>query len=120
MVLDGDPQAVHGIAAGPAARDVVCHSSRGRAHPSPSTDEAGGGLRRGGLLGGLQEGAEVFQFSDQAVLDGGHLVGAVALALEVRPVTSRTLFGLGQFGFQFGDPCLECGDRLGDRLVTSR
>ena len=25
MVLDGDPQAVHGIAAGPAARDVVCH-----------------------------------------------------------------------------------------------
>ena len=95
-------------------------SSRGRAHPSPSTDEAGGGLRRGGLLGGLQEGAEVFQFSDQAVLDGGHLVGAVALALEVRPVTSRTLFGLGQFGFQFGDPCLECGDRLGDRLVTSR
>ena len=24
MVLDGDPQAVHGIAAGPAARDVVC------------------------------------------------------------------------------------------------
>jgi hypothetical protein len=76
-------------------------------------------LRRGGLLGGLQEGAEVFQFSDQAVLGGDHLVGAVALALEVRPVTSRTLFGLGQFGFQFGDPCLECGDRLGDRLVTS-
>jgi hypothetical protein len=52
------------------------------------------------------------QFSDQAVLGGDHLVGAVALALEVRPVTSRTLFGLGQFGFQFGDPCLECGDRL--------
>ena len=25
MVLDGDPQADHGIAAGPAARDVVCH-----------------------------------------------------------------------------------------------
>ena len=24
--------------------------------------------------------------------------GPVALALEVRPVTSRTLFGLGQFG----------------------
>ena len=60
-----------------------------------------------------------FQFSDQAVLGGDHLVGAVALALEVRPVTSRTLFGLGQFGFQFGDPCLECGDRLGDRLATS-
>jgi hypothetical protein len=77
-------------------------------------------LRRGGLLGDLQEGAEVFQLSDQAVLGGDHLVRAVALALEVRPVTSRTLFGLGQFGFQFCDPRLECGDCFGDRLVTSR
>lgn len=76
-------------------------------------------MRRGGLLGGLQEGAEVFQFSDQAVLGGDHLVGAVALALEVRPVTSRTLFGLGQFGFQFGDPCLPRSDciRLVGRVV---
>jgi hypothetical protein len=53
-------------------------------------------LRCGGLLGGLQEGAEVFQFGDQAVLGGDHLVRAVALALEVRPVTGRTLFGLNQ------------------------
>ena len=73
-------------------------------------------MRRGGLLGGLQEGAEVFQLSDQAVLGGDHLVRSVALALEVRPVTSRTLFGLGQFC----DPCLERGDCLGDRLVASR
>ena len=95
---------------------LSARSSRGRAHPSPSADEAGGGLRRGGLLGGLQEGAEVFQFRDQAVLGGDHLVGAVALALEVRPVTSRTLFGLGQFGFQFGDPRSTQGEWQGENL----
>ena len=62
--------------------------------------------------GGLQEGADVFQFSDQAVLGGDHLVGAVALALEVRPVTSRTLFGLGQFG----DPRSTQGEWQGENL----
>jgi hypothetical protein len=35
-------------------------------------------------------------------------------------VTGRTLFGLNQFGFQFCNPCLERGDCLDDRLVTSR
>jgi len=34
MVLDGDPQAVHGIAAGPLAeRDVVWHCVTRRSHP---------------------------------------------------------------------------------------
>jgi len=36
---------------------------------------------------------------------GGHqLVGARALALEVRPVTTRALFGLGKLGFNLGNP----------------
>jgi hypothetical protein len=43
-------------------------------------------------------------------LGGDHAVGALALALEVRPVTTRALFGLGKLGLKLGDPRLECGD----------
>jgi hypothetical protein len=32
------------------------------------------------------------------------LVGALALALEVHPVISRALFGLGKLSFKPGDP----------------
>jgi hypothetical protein len=48
------------------------------------------------------------------------LVGALALVLEVRPVTTRALFGLGKLSFKLGDPRLEGGDHVGDRPVTSR
>jgi hypothetical protein len=43
------------------------------------------------LLCRFQKRAEIFEFCDQSVLDGDHAVGALTLALEVRPVTSRTL-----------------------------
>jgi hypothetical protein len=49
-----------------------------------------------------------------------HLKTPPILALEVRPVTTRALFGLGKLGLKLGDPRLECGDHFGDRLVTSR
>jgi hypothetical protein len=48
------------------------------------------------------------------------LVGALALTLEVCPVPTRALFGLGKLSFKLGDPRLECGDHAGDRPVTSR
>ena len=63
---------------------------------------------------------EGFQLDDHAVLGGDQLVGALALALEVQPVTSRALFGVGKLSFKLGDPRLEGGDHLGDRPVTSR
>jgi hypothetical protein len=49
---------------------------------------------------------------------GRRTVGA--LALEVRPVTTRALFGLGKLGFNLGNPRFGCGDHVGDRPVTSR
>ena len=78
-----------------------------------------GGDRPGRLLCGFQERAEIFEFGDQSILDGGHAVGAFALALEVRPVTTRALFGLGKLRFKFGDPRFECSDHVGHRLMTS-
>jgi hypothetical protein len=45
---------------------------------------------------------------------------ARALVLEVQPVTSRALFGLGKLSFKLGDPCLEGDDHVGDRPATSR
>jgi hypothetical protein len=53
-------------------------------------------------------------------LDGDQSVGALTLALEVRPVTTRALFGLCKLGPKFGDPGFECGDHVGHRLVTAR
>ena len=41
-------------------------------------------------------------------------------ALEVRPVTTRALFGLGKLGFNLGNPRLECGDHVGNRPVVLR
>jgi hypothetical protein len=63
---------------------------------------------------------EGFQLGDHAVLGGDQLVGARALVLEVQPVTSRALFGLGKLSFKLGDPCLEGDDHVGDRPATSR
>ena len=48
------------------------------------------------------------------------MVGALALALEVHPVTSRALLALGKLSFKLGDPCLEGDDHVGDRPATSR
>jgi len=69
------------------------------------------------LLCRFQKRAEIFEFCDQSVLDGDHAVGALTLALEVRPVTSRTLLLGGEIGLQRCDACLECGDQIGHRLV---
>jgi hypothetical protein len=44
---------------------------------------------------------------------GRRTVGA--LALEVRPVTTRALFGLGKLGFNLGNPRFECGDHVATR-----
>jgi hypothetical protein len=44
---------------------------------------------------------------------GRRTVGA--LALEVRPVTTRALFGLGKLGFNLGNPRFECGDHAATR-----
>src|SRR5262245_32268691 len=57
-----------------------------------------GGDRPGRLLCGFQERAEIFEFGDQSILDGDHAVSAFALALEVRPVTTRALFGPTKLG----------------------
>jgi hypothetical protein len=46
--------------------------------------------------------------------------GALALAFEVCPVTGRTLAFGGEFGFEVLDACLECGDQVSHRLVTTR
>ena len=75
------------------------------------------GDRSGRLLCRFQKRAEIFEFCDQSVLDGDHAVGALTLALEVRPVTSRTLLLGGEIGLQRCDARLECGDRIGHRLV---
>src|SRR5262249_47964159 len=51
---------------------------------------------------------------------GDQLVGALALALEVRPVTSRALlFGPG-LGLEGCVGCFEWGDNVGDGPPTSR
>jgi hypothetical protein len=68
------------------------------------------------LLCRFQERAEIFKFGDQSVLDGDHMVGTLTLGLEVRPVTTRALFG----PTKLGDPRLECDDHVRDRPVTSR
>jgi hypothetical protein len=44
---------------------------------------------------------------------GRRTVGA--LALEVRPVTTRALFGLGKLGFNLGNPRFGCGDHVATR-----
>jgi hypothetical protein len=72
------------------------------------------------LLCRFQERAEIFKFGDQSVLDGDHMVGTLTLALEVRPVTTRALFGPTKLGFKLGDPRFECDDHVRDRPVTSR
>ena len=77
------------------------------------------GDRPGRVLCGFQERAEIFEFGDQSILDGDHAVGAFALALEVRPVTTRALFDLGKLGFKLDDPRFECGDHVGHRLMAS-
>jgi hypothetical protein len=51
---------------------------------------------------------------------GRRTVGALTLALEVRPVTSRTLLLGGEIGLQRCDGSFECGDHVGDRPVMSR
>jgi hypothetical protein len=76
-----------------------------------------GGDRLGGLPRSFQESAQVFEFNDHSVLDGGHAVGALTLALEVRAVTTRALFGPAKLGFKLGDPRFECGNHVGDRPV---
>jgi hypothetical protein len=48
------------------------------------------------------------------------MVGTLSLALEVRPVTTRALFGLTKLGVKLDDPRFECGDHICDRPVTSR
>jgi hypothetical protein len=52
---------------------------------------ASGGDRVDGLLSGFKERAEIFKFGDETVVGGDHAVGAITPALEVHPVTSRTL-----------------------------
>jgi hypothetical protein len=68
----------------------------------------------GRLLCRFQERVEIFGFGDQLVLDGDHAGGALTLALEVRPVATRSVFGLSKLGFKLGDR-FECGDHVGDR-----
>jgi hypothetical protein len=54
---------------------------------------------------------EGFQLGDHAVLGGDQLVGALALVLEVRPVTTRALFGLGKLSFKLGEATTSVTDR---------
>ena len=99
--------------------------SSGRAQPAPPLmpchlAPCPGGDRPDRSLCRFQEGAEIFKFGDQSVLDGDHMVGTLTLALEVCPVTTRALFGPTKLGFKFGDPRFECDDHVRDRPVTSR
>jgi len=94
----------------------------GRPQPAPSLrprhlTPRPGGDRSGRLLCRFQKRAEIFEFCDQSVLDGDHAVVALTLALEVRPMTSRTLLLDGEIALQRCDACLECGDHIGHRLV---
>src|SRR5215469_16845612 len=100
-------------------------SSARRAQPAPSLrprhlTPRPGGDRPDRLLCRFQQRAEIFEFCDQSVLDGDHMVGTLTLALEVRPVTTRALFGPTKLGFKLGDPRFECDDHVRDRPVTSR
>ena len=73
-------------------RRATCHVA-----PRP------GGHRPDGVLGQLEERAEVFEFADYTVLGGNQLVGAAgafALALVVRPVPGRALLRGGKLGFE--------------------
>src|SRR5262249_44467843 len=96
--------------------------SPGRAQPAPSLRPSHltprpGGDRSGRLLCCFQKRREMSEFYDQSVLDGDHAVGALTLALEVRPVTSRPLLLGGEIVLQRCDACLECGAQIGHRLV---
>jgi hypothetical protein len=75
---------------------------------------------RGALLCGFQKRAKVLKFGDQPVLSGDHLVGALALTLEVRPVTGRALPLGGEFGFERMGVRPKRSDELRHRLVTTR
>src|SRR5262249_2774355 len=93
-----------------------------RAQPAPSLrprhlTPRPAGDRSGRLLCCFQKRAVIFEFRDQSVLDGDHAVGALTLALEVRPVTGRTLLLDREIGLQRCHACLECGDHIGHRLV---
>jgi hypothetical protein len=119
------PSELKNMAASVSDRRRAVTVSPGRAQPAPSLrprhlTPRPGGDRSSRLLCRFQKGAEFFEFRDQSVLDGDHAVGALALALEVRPLTSRTLLLGGEIGLQLCDACLECSDNVGDRPVISR
>jgi hypothetical protein len=71
------------------------------------------------LLRDVQERAEGLKLGNHSVLGGDQSVCAIALAFEVRPVTSRTLPLSREFGLNGFDLHLEDGDHPRDRLVTT-
>src|SRR5262245_66344106 len=109
------------MAASVSDRRRAVKVSPGRAQPAPPLmpchlAPCPGGDRPDRLLCRFQERAEIFEFCDQSVLDGDHMVGTLTLALEVRPVTTRALFGPSKLGFKLGDPRLECDDHVRDQI----
>jgi hypothetical protein len=103
---------------------IACSQPVVRSQPQRSRQDISRHVRlvtgRAAACAASRERAQRFQLRDQLVLGGDHAVGAVALALEVRPVTGRAFQFGGEVELEFSNACLECGDLVDDRLRTTR
>ena len=91
MVLEGDPQADHGIAAGPAARDVVCHGRHAvaRIHRQARTGELAWQVLDGCKTVRRHRGSRWARKIEARRLCGRRAISTKVLGIRIQPADSR-------------------------------